>query len=106
MQDTKYVGKEKPAKALSQIRRDMAYFHRDHAYAAGDRTRWIFLILWLLVALTMHGLFYTGGADSLAFGGIIVGVYAVLDGLYIHRRARKVAEQPLEPTFDTHVDLS
>jgi len=106
MRESEYVSKAKLEKAFEQIRSDMATYHRDHAYAEKNRARWIFLIIWLLVAIAMHDFFNVGSLLSLLYSAILVGVYRVLDGLYIVYRAHRVARQPLEPTFDTHVDLS
>ena len=106
MHEAENVSKAKLERAFEQIRRDMATYHRDHAYAEKNRARWIFLIIWLLVALAMHDFFNVGGLSSLLYSAILVGIYRVLDGLYIVYRAHRVASQLLEPTFDTHVDLS
>ena len=106
MRESEHVSKAKLEKAFEQIRRDMATYHRDHAYAEKNRARWIFLMIWLLVAIAIHNFFNVGGLSSLLYSALLVGVYRVLDGFYIVYRAHRVANQPLEPTFDTHVDLS
>ena len=39
------VPKEKFQKAFEDIRRDIAFLHRDLGYGAGNETRWIFIIM-------------------------------------------------------------
>jgi hypothetical protein len=97
---------EKLQKAFEDIRRDIAFLHRDQGYGAGNETRWIFIIMWVVTTNLVHDLFGLGAIFSLIMGTLIVGAYRFLDGWRIGRRALRVMKEPLEPHYETKVDLS
>jgi hypothetical protein len=91
-------------RALEQVRTDVADLHRDLAGAERNRKRWIFLILWLLVAdVLQHAWFEPWRA--LAVSATVVSAYSVVDGLWIRVRAFQTLRKP-HPSERTRVDLS
>ena len=51
-----HIDREKLAKALQQVRRDIANLHRDLGYAAVDRLRFVVFLLYLVLAEFLQGL--------------------------------------------------
>lgn len=100
------VSKEKLEKAFEQIRKDVANLQRDLAYAEGNRVRWIFLIMWIVSANLLIDAFHLSVLYSFIISAVLVATYRFLDGLRINRRAFRSLKEPLEPMWDTKVDLS
>lgn len=100
------VPREKLENAFESIRKDIAYLHRDLAGGAGNETRWIFIIMWVVTTNLLHDLFGLGAIFSLALGFLIVGSYRLIDGWRILRRAHRLMKEPLEPLYETEVELS
>lgn len=106
MKNANLVSREKFKKAFSQIRKDIAALQRDIAVAEGNRTNWIFIIMFLVAAIFVNDLF---GIETRASIGIAMGaicVYKIIDGIRIRRNAMKMLKEPLEPMWDTDIDLS
>lgn len=84
----------------------MAYLHRDLAYAEGNRRRWLFIIMWLVLAHFVKDGFDIGAFYSLGISALLVATYSFLDGLRIAKSAHRSLKEPLEPIWETKVDLS
>lgn len=106
MENYDYVRKEKLEHAFEQIRKDVANLHRDLAYAAADRVRWLFLVMWIVLAHLTNDFFGLSVLYSIAFSGVIISGYRFVDGLRVRRRALRLLKEPLEPMWETKVDLS
>ena len=106
MAQPEFVSREKLEQAFEQVRKDVAYLHRDLGYAEGNRARWLFIIMWLVLAQIVKDLFGIATAYSLGISALLVAGYRFLDGLRITKRAYRSLKEPLEPTWDTKVDLS
>ena len=100
-----HVRKERLDIALQQIRRDVARLHRDAAGAAGNEARWVFLLMWLILGDVLHDAFDLSPLYAIVISALIVGAYRVLDGLRITATAMRTLKEPLEPTWDTRVEL-
>ena len=99
------ASKEKLKEALEQIRKDIASLHRDLAGAEGNRATWILIIMWLALAPILQSIFQVGIVSALGLAGVVVSVYSFVDGIRIRKRALRTLKEPLEPMFDTSVDL-
>jgi len=106
MSSIESVQKEKLEKAFEQIRKDVAYLQRDLAYAEQNRSRWIFIIMWIVLADLIKNFFDLSILYSFGVSGIIVGLYRLVDGYRITKRALRSLKEPLEPLWDTKIDLS
>lgn len=106
MRESDYVKREKLEHAFEQIRRDVAYLHKDLAYAAADRVRWLFLVMWVVSAHLAKDFLGLNVLISIALSGLIVYGYRFIDRLRIKRRALRLMREPLEPMFETKVNLS
>ena len=93
-------------RALSDIRRDIAYLHKDLAYSMADDTRRIFLIAWLVIAMVLSKAFELSMLEGVFWSAGAVGLYGIIEGAIIRTRAVKLLKEPLEPEFNTRVDLS
>lgn len=100
------ISREKLELALETIRKDTALLQRDLAFALANRTRWIFIVLWVSLANLLGHTFEIGLILSLLSSGIIVFVYGVVDTVRINKQADKISIEPLDPKWDTKVDLS
>jgi len=100
------VQKEKLEKALEQIRKDVAYLQRDLAHAEQNRSQWIFVIMWLVLANLIKNFFDVSILYSFGISGFIVIVYRLIHGYRITKRALRSLNEPLEPRWDTKIDLS
>lgn len=100
------ISKEKLEQAFEHMRKDVAYLQRDLAYAEGNRARWLFIIMWLVLGHFVKDIFALHAAYSLAISAVLVAGYRVVDGLRITRHAYRSTKEPLEPMWDTKVDLS
>ena len=100
------IRSEKLEHALQSIRRDTALLQRDLGYALANRTRWIYIILWIVLAdLISHTLRF-GLLLSLLISGIIVFIYGLVESVRINRQADKFSAEPIDNKWDTRVDLS
>ena len=99
------VPREKLEVALQQIRADVAHLHRDIAGAAANETRWIFLVLWVTVGDLLHGMFDLSPLYAIGASALLVWAYRVLDGIRITANAMRRLNEPLEPMYDTSVEL-
>ena len=93
-------------RALSDIRKDIAWLHKDLAYIERDKARRIFIIMSLAASIVLNEAFALGMMQSLLGAVVIVSVYMAIEVSLIRSRALKLLKQPLEPEFNTSVDLS
>ena len=100
-----HVPKERLEIALQQIRADVAQLHRDLAAGAGNEARWIFLLMWLILGDFFRGAFGLSPLYAVLAAALIVGAYRVLDGMRVTATAMRMLKKPLEPTWDTKVEL-
>jgi len=100
------IRREKLEQAFEQIRKDIAALQRDLGYAELNRNRWIFIIMWLVLANLVKDAFELGTSLSLGISAALVILYRLVDRMRITRRALRVLKEPLEPMWDTKVDLS
>ena len=100
-----HIDREKLAKALQQVRRDIAKFQRDVGYAERNRTNWIFLIMTVVVANFLRGWWSLDGLSSLGWSVALVVSYRFVDGVRIWYRAHQSLKEPVEPMWDTTVEL-
>ncbi len=101
-----FVRREKLEHAFETIRKDVAYLQRDLAYAEANRTRWVFVIMWLALTPLVRDLLRIDLIPSLGLSALLAAGYRLVDGLRITRRAIRSFSEPLEPAWDTKVDLS
>ena len=100
-----HIDREKLAKALQQVRRDIAKFQRDVGYATKGQTYWIFAIMVVVVADFLHGWWSLGGAASLALSFVLVSICGLAHGIQIWHQAHQSLKEPVEPMWDTTVEL-
>lgn len=100
------VSREKLGRAFELIRSDIAYLHRDLALGEANRMRWIFMIMWLVLANLINDAIHPGVLYSLGISAVLIYVYRLFDKWRIIHRAMESRKVPLEPMFDTKVDLS
>ncbi len=100
------IRREKLEQAFEQIRKDIAALQRDLGYAELNRSRWIFIIMWLVLANLVEDALDLGTLLSLGISAALVILYRLVDGMRITRRALRTLKEPLEPMWDTKVDLS
>jgi hypothetical protein len=100
------IDKKSLEQALSDIRKDIAWLHKDLAYIERDKGRRIFIIMSLASSIVLNEAFALGMMQSLFWAVVIVSVYRAIEVSLIHSRARKLLKEPLEPEFNTSVDLS
>jgi hypothetical protein len=92
-------------RAFELVRTDVAKLHRDLARAEGNRTRWIWVILWVAVAdFLQHS--WVSGVAALSMSAFLVGLYGLVEVCCIRRLALRTLKEPLYPMWDTRVDLS
>jgi hypothetical protein len=99
------VPKEKLERALQDIRRDTAALHRDLAYAAGDRVRWLFLLIWIALSDFMQNAFHLHALYALGAGALLVLAYRLVDNILIRKRAMRMLNEPVEPMWETKIEL-
>ena len=100
------IDKKSLERVLSDIRKDIAWLHKDLAYIERDKARRIFIIMSLASSIVLNEVFSLGIMQSLFWAVVIVGVYSAIEISLIRSRALKLLKQPLEPEFNTSVDLS
>jgi hypothetical protein len=105
MQNSDYVSREKLEQAFEQIRKDISTLHIDLAHAEGNRMRWFFIIMWLILALLIEVFFKRGIVYALGISFLLVGAFRLFDRWYIYRRAVD-SEKKLGQTFEKKIDLS
>lgn len=105
MQVVGEVSKERLEAALQQIRSDVATLHRDLGYGAGNQARWTFLLMWLVVADLLRDGLDLSWWLAVAVSVVIVGAYRIIDGMRTTARALRRMEEPVEPSWDTRVEL-
>lgn len=93
-------------RALSDIRKDIAWLHKDLAYIERDKARRIFIIMSLASSIVLNEAFALGMMQSLLAAVVIVSVYSAIEVSLLRSRALKLLKKPLEPEFNTSVDLS
>jgi hypothetical protein len=106
MKSVSDISREKWEMAFQSIRKDIGYLHRDLGYSEGHRKRWIFIIMWLVLADLLISSFNLGLVPSLGAAAAILGIFAFFDRAYIRTLALRTSKEPLEPMWDTNVDLS
>ena len=100
-----HIDREKLAKALQQVRRDIAKFQRDVGYAEKNRTYWIFAIMVIVVADFLGAWWGLGGVPSLALSFVLVSICGLVHAIQIWHKAHQSLKEPVEPMWDTTVDL-
>ncbi len=100
------VSREKLEQAFERVRKDVAYLQRDLAYADGNRARWLFIIMWLVLAHFVKDISALHTTYSLGISALLVAGYRFVEGLRITKRAYRSMKEPLELVWDTKVDLS
>jgi len=100
-----HIDKEKLAKALQQVRRDIAVSQRDVAYALGHQTNWIHAIMVVIVADFIRAWWSLGGVSSLALSFALVAICAFVYSFHISAKAHRHLKEPVEPMWDTTVEL-
>jgi len=71
--------------ALQEIKDNLTQLHVDVAFAEKNRMRWIFLIMWLVLADLIHNLFNLGAVLSLIVAALVVSVFRLVDRLLIYK---------------------
>lgn len=99
------VPKERMESALQEIRRDVAALQRDLGGAAGNETRWLFLLMWIALSDLLRNTFNLSLLYALGIAAAVVFTYRFLDGTRITRRALRMLKEPLEPVWNTKVEL-
>ncbi len=70
---------------LQEIKDDLLQLHVDVAFSEKNRMRWIFIIMWLVLADLIHNLFDLGALFSLLIAVITVGIYRIVDLYLVHK---------------------
>ena len=106
MPTSENISREKLEIALKEIRRDVARLHRDAGYAGGDSVRFLFIIALIALAHLIYDGWHQGVKDSLGISAGIFITYAILNYLYVYWRSMRLLKEPVDPMWDTEVDLS
>jgi len=100
-----HIDREKLRQALEQVRKDIASLHRDLAYAAGDRLRFVVFLLYLVLAQFLQSVLGINILWCFLISVFAVSIYSFYFEVQVRRRVRKLLKEPLEPMWDTTVDL-
>ncbi len=90
MHDHPHIDGEKVVQALEQVRKDIAHVQRDLAYAEGNRTIWLYVIM---AAVVPHFLSYWLGIN-IGMGLVLLAIYLFVDRQRIKRRALRSSKEP------------
>ena len=90
MHNHTHIDGETLTPALEQVRKDIAYLRRDFAYAEGNRTTWLYVII---AAVVPHFLSYWLGM-SIGMGLALVAICLFVDRQRIKRRALRSSKEP------------
>ena len=66
-------------RALSDIRRDIAYLHKDLAYSMADDRRRIILIAWLVISMVLSKAFELSMLEGVGWSGGAVVLYDIIE---------------------------
>jgi len=100
-----HIDREKLRQALQQVRRDIASLHRDLAYAAADRVKLTTFIIYLVLAQFLQSVLGINILWCFLISVFAVSIYSFYWEVQVRRRVRRLLDEPLEPMWDTTVDL-
>jgi len=100
-----HIDREKLRQALEQVRKDIASLHRDLAYAAADRVKLITFIIYLVLAQFLQSVLGINILWCFLISVFAVSIHLFYWEVQVRRRVRRLLDEPLEPMWDTTVDL-
>lgn len=99
------IDKEALEQALSDIRKDIAYLHRDLANTSAHKVKWYLILMWLGTTLLLYNVFHWEVGNSILVATLLVLGFFVIDGVSLQVNAQKSLKEPIDKLFDTRVTL-